>query len=48
MKFDLNKVCSAPNADKVKIGSKGYFSDVLKYLKDAVEQEQGEKYGGNS
>ena len=45
MKFDLNKVCSAPNADKVKIGSKGYFSDVLKYLKDAVEQEQGEKYG---
>lgn len=45
MKFDLNKVYSAPSADQVKIGSKGYFSDVLKYLKDAVEQEQGEKYG---
>lgn len=45
MEFDLSKVYSAPNADQIKIGSKGYFSDVLMYLKDAVEQEQGEKYG---
>lgn len=45
MKFNVDKVYTSVNADKVKIGSKGYFSDALKYLKDAVEQEQGEKYG---
>lgn len=45
MKFNVDKVYTSVNADKVKIGSKGYFSNVPKYLKDAVEQEQGEKYG---
>lgn len=45
MEFDINKVYSAPNADKIKIGSKGYFSDVLKHLREAVEQERSNCYG---
>lgn len=45
MKFDESMVYNLVNADKVKIGSKGYFSDNLKDLKYVVENDCNERYG---
>lgn len=45
MEFDESKIFTMVNADKVKLGSKGYFADSLKELKIAVEQERSERYG---
>lgn len=36
MEFDESKVYTLINADKVKIGSKGYYADDLKTLKERV------------
>lgn len=44
MEFDKSKVYTALNADEVKVGSKGYFADSLRELKDAVEQEDNAAY----
>lgn len=40
MEFDKSKVYTAVNADEVKVGSKGYFSRMLGWLKRTVEAEQ--------
>lgn len=45
MKFDESKIYTLVTADKVKIGSKGFFSDNLRDLKNIVEQERSERYG---
>ena len=45
MKFDERKIYTLVTADKVKIGSKGFFSDNLRDLKNIVEQERSERYG---
>lgn len=45
MAFDESKVFTSLNADKVKIGNKGYFADNLKDLKEAVEHGKSENYG---
>lgn len=45
MEFDKSKVYTALNADEVKIRSKGYFSDNLKNLSFAVEEEYSPAYG---
>ena len=37
MEFDESKVYTPINADKVKIGSKGYYADNLKTLKEIVD-----------
>lgn len=37
MKFNVDKVYTSLNADKVKIGSKGYYADTLNCLKDKVK-----------
>ena len=39
MQFDRSKVYTSLNADEVKIGSKGYFANVLAYLKTYVGSE---------
>lgn len=39
MEFDAKRVYTVLNADEVKIGSRGYFADTLKSLKDMVYQE---------
>ena len=39
MEFDKSKVYTVLNADEVEVGSKGYFADDLKKLKNLVEQE---------
>ena len=44
MKFDENRVYTLVTADKVRIGSKGYFSDNLKDLKYIVEQDCSMRY----
>lgn len=41
MEFDKSKVFTALNADEVKVGSKGYYADTIKDLRDIVEQEYG-------
>lgn len=38
MEFDKSKVYTVLNANKVKIGSRGYFAENLKSLRDAVEE----------
>ena len=38
MKFNINKAYSALNADKVKIGCKGYFANNVAELKSAAEK----------
>ena len=38
MKFNINKAYSALNADKVKIGCKGYFANNVTELKSAAEK----------
>lgn len=45
MEFDKSRVYTSLNADEVKIGSKGYFADSIKVLRDIVEQEYGRGYG---
>lgn len=45
MDFDKQKVYTALNADDIKVGSKGYFSDTLENLKDVVEHEHSAYYG---
>lgn len=45
MEFDESKVYTLVNADKVRAGSRGYFSDNLKDLKYIVKLEYGERYG---
>ena len=37
MEFDESKVYTPINADKVKIGSKGYYADNLKTIKEIVD-----------
>lgn len=39
MEFDKSKVYTVLNANKVKIGSRGYFAENLKSLRDAVNEE---------
>lgn len=38
MEFDKSKVYTVLNANKVKIGSRGFFAENLKSLRDAVEE----------
>lgn len=45
MEFDESKIYTLVTADKVKIGSKGYFSDNLIDLKNIVERERSYRYG---
>ena len=45
MEFDESKVYTPINADKVKIGSKGYYADNLKTLKERVNSHSGRWYG---
>lgn len=45
MEFDKSKIYTLVTADKVKIGSKGFFSDNLRDLKNIVERERSERYG---
>lgn len=45
MEFDKSKVFTALNADEVELGSKGYYADTIKDLKDIVGQEYGGGYG---
>ena len=41
MKFNIDKVYTPLNADKVKVGSKGYYADTLNCLKDKVKKGYG-------
>ena len=45
MLFDKSKVYTALNADEVKVGSKGYFADNIKALKEAVKNEDCVMFG---
>ncbi|UTC65993.1 MULTISPECIES: hypothetical protein [unclassified Treponema] len=45
MKFDINKVYTAVNADEVKIGSKCFYEWSLKYLKEAVKNNNEQDIG---
>lgn len=45
MEFDESKVYTLINADKVKIGSKGYYADDLKTLKERVNSHSRRWYG---
>ncbi len=45
MKFDKNNVFTVLTADSMKIGSKGYYADTIKDLKEIVEQEYSGWYG---
>ncbi len=45
MKFDKSKVYTALNADDVKVGSRGYFSDSLAFLKEYVQKESKCAFG---
>lgn len=45
MEFDESKVYTLINADKVKIGSKGYYADNLKTLKERVNSHSGRWLG---
>lgn len=45
MKFDINNVYTAINADTVKIGSRGYYADNLESLKIRVSDEVSGSYG---
>lgn len=39
MEFDESKIYTALNADKIKIGSKGYYADSLGDLKHRVNSD---------
>lgn len=45
MEFDKSKVYTLVNADEVKVGSKGYFADNVKVLKEAVLTEDSVMFG---
>ena len=45
MEFDESKLYTLVNADKVKIGSKGYYADDLKTLKERVNSHSGRWLG---
>lgn len=45
MKIDESKIYTLLTADKVRLGSKGYFADTLKNLREVVDQERSENYG---
>lgn len=45
MTFDISKVYTMLNAEDVKIGSKGYFADNVKTLKEAVLAEDSVMFG---
>ncbi len=45
MVFDKSKVYTALNADEIKPGSKGYFADNLKVLKEAALSEDSVMFG---
>ena len=45
MEFDLNRMYTVLNANEAKIGSKGYYADTLKELKEMVSDEINDKYG---
>ncbi|WP_296016694.1 hypothetical protein [uncultured Treponema sp.] len=45
MVFDKSKVYTALNADEIKPGSKGYFADNLKVLKEAALSEDSVIFG---
>ena len=45
MEFDESKVYTPVNADKVKIGSKGYYADDLKTLEERVNSHSGRWLG---
>lgn len=38
MEFDKAKVFTALNADEVKVGSKGYFADSIRVLKETIKE----------
>lgn len=38
MEFDKAKVFTALNADEVKVGSKGYFADSIRILKETIKE----------
>lgn len=40
MKFDKNRLYTAFNADKVKVGSKGYFADSISELKRKINESE--------
>lgn len=41
MEFDEGKLYTMANADKVKVGSRGYFADTIKGLRCVMEQGNG-------
>ena len=45
MKFDKSKVFTALNADELKVGSKGYFTDNIESLKLVVQSEDYLAFG---
>ena len=45
MKFDESNVYTAANADKVRIGSKGYYADCFGRLKEVVSNNSEVYYG---
>lgn len=45
MKIDESKIYTLLTADKVRLGSKGYFADTLKNMREVVDQERSENYG---
>ncbi len=38
MEFDKSRVFTALNADEVKVGSKGYFADSIRILKETIKE----------
>jgi hypothetical protein len=38
MEFDKSRVFTALNADEVKVGSKGYFADSIRVLKETIKE----------
>lgn len=45
MKFDKSKVFTALNADELKVGSKGYFTDNIESLESVVQSEDYLAFG---
>lgn len=39
MKFDKSRIYTMVNADKIKLGSEGYFADNIYYLQQAVQHD---------
>lgn len=45
MEFDKSRVYTALNADEVKVGSKGYFTNNIFSLQQAVQRNDKERFG---